>query len=195
MSATERRKQYKKNIVYVMGDGCAICGYNKSTRALECHHIIPEDKSFGISQKTYYAWSKLENELKKCILVCSNCHCEIEDGLLEVTNLTSSFNQERFNEIAQQIQDKKDKKKCIECGAEITSKATRCIICDQKHRQVTSRPDREKFKELVWNNSFSELGRRFQVSDNAIKKWCDFYHLPRKRSEIKNFTYQEWKQL
>ena len=28
---------------------------------------------------------------------------EIEDGLLEVTNLISSFNQERFNEIAQQI--------------------------------------------------------------------------------------------
>ena len=128
MDATERRRIYKNNIVRTMGGCCACCGYNKSNRALELHHINPNEKNFGISSKTYLAWDKLENELKKCILVCSNCHAEIEDGLLTVSD--STFSQEIFNEISIEINQKKDKNKCIDCGIEISSGANRCLSCD-----------------------------------------------------------------
>jgi hypothetical protein len=33
------------------------------------------------------------------------------------------------------------------------------------------------------------------VTDNAVRKWCDKYKLPRKVSEIKNYTDEEWEKI
>jgi hypothetical protein len=50
------KRCYSKTIIKnrkIMDDlklnGCAICGYNKSNRALEFHHINHEDKKFPIT--------------------------------------------------------------------------------------------------------------------------------------------------
>lgn len=32
----------------------------------------------------------------------------------------------------------------------------------------------------------------YGVSDNAIRKWCDAEKLPRKKTEINNYTDEEW---
>ena len=41
------------------------------------------------------------------------------------------------------------------------------------------------------------LGRHepLGVSDNAIRKWCDSYNLPRKVSDIKKYTNEEWNEI
>ena len=66
-----------------MGGGCRFCNYNKSIRALHFHHIDPALKEFAISQRIR-SWDAVVEELKKCVLVCSNCHAEIHDGLIIV---------------------------------------------------------------------------------------------------------------
>lgn len=65
--------------------GCSICGYNKCTAVLEFHHINPSEKSFTIS-KAYssYSLDEILKELKKCILVCANCHKEIHAGIIKI---------------------------------------------------------------------------------------------------------------
>lgn len=191
MTSTERRRFYKQNIVDVMGGSCVCCGYNKCNRALQLHHIKPEEKNFGVSDKSYYAWAKLENELKKCVLVCSNCHMEIEDGLLEIP-LSSSFNQDRFNFYLNSIEKKKIGNTCIDCGKAIDDKATRCIECSNKYRQIVSRPSREELKILIRTTPFTKIGLQYGVSDNAIRKWCDCYNLPRKPTEIKKISDKDW---
>jgi uncharacterized protein YjcR len=45
---------------------------------------------------------------------------------------------------------------------------------------------------LIRITPFTKIGEKFGVSDNAIRKWCDKYNLPRKSSEIKAFTDEEW---
>ena len=64
-------------------NGCAICGYNKCDRALHFHHVNPEDKKF---QVTHSALTKnsLIDEINKCILLCANCHIEIEQLKWEI---------------------------------------------------------------------------------------------------------------
>ncbi|MDC3368045.1 HNH endonuclease [bacterium] len=57
--------------------GCQICGYKKSLSALEFHHL--HSKKRVISRMSGYSRSTLKDEIKKCILVCSNCHSEIHD--------------------------------------------------------------------------------------------------------------------
>ena len=66
---------------------CAICGYNKFHGCLEWHHL---DKSVKLFQLSGYASSRsdkeIEDEKKKCIVLCCNCHQEIHRGYKETIN-------------------------------------------------------------------------------------------------------------
>ena len=85
----------KLRAVYYKGGKCQLCGYNKSIRALQFHHIDPNEKDFGISGGTK-SFEKMKPELDKCILVCSNCHCEIHDGIREIPNNIEIIKNEDF---------------------------------------------------------------------------------------------------
>lgn len=53
------------------------CGYDKCPAALEFHHLDPSKKSFTIGdEKTHKSQKYIEKEIKKCILICANCHAE-----------------------------------------------------------------------------------------------------------------------
>lgn len=81
-----RRDKIKEMAVQYKGGKCYICGYNKYLGALEFHHLNPNEKDFGISNKGYTrSFEKVKEELDKCILVCSNCHKEIHAGLINVS--------------------------------------------------------------------------------------------------------------
>ena len=76
-----RRHTVKEKAVAYKGGKCVKCDYNKCISALEFHHP-DKNKEFGIGAKGYTrSWEKLKLELDKCILVCSNCHKEIEEEL------------------------------------------------------------------------------------------------------------------
>lgn len=78
----KRRKELKLLAVKYKGGKCEKCDYSKCLRALEFHH---EDgtKEFGISRGGHTrSWEKLKKELDKCVLLCSNCHAEEHDRLL-----------------------------------------------------------------------------------------------------------------
>jgi hypothetical protein len=42
---------------------------------------------------------------------------------------------------------------------------------------------------------FTQIGKKFGVTDNAIRKWCKSMGLPSKSSEIKAMTDEEWQQV
>jgi len=65
-------RKYKESV------GCKICGYKKCGAALDYHHRDKDKKERRITCKMWYANTKtIRDELKKCDLVCSNCHDEI----------------------------------------------------------------------------------------------------------------------
>lgn len=67
------------------GGQCEICAYKKCSRALPFHHIDPKTKIFGISDKGLTrSWSKIQEEIEKCILLCANCHMEIHEGITQL---------------------------------------------------------------------------------------------------------------
>lgn len=88
---------------------------------------------------------------------------------------------------------KKKEYYCIDCGKNITKGATRCVECSKKEQlKKSKRPTREVLKNLIRSQPFTAIGKHFGVSDNAVRKWCDFYNLPRKSGEIKKITDEEW---
>ena len=60
-----------------------------------------------------------------------------------------------------------------------------CQECRSKER-VKNIPEKEELEKLIFNIPFTEIGRKFGVSDNAVRKWCKKYQLPNKAKDIKN---------
>lgn len=103
MSKKERisihwRRRSKIKTVAAMGGKCQNpkCGYNKCVDALELHHIDPSKKefSFGNVRVSPYNLGKLLPELKKCLLLCANCHREYHAGLLDLSGIQTSINEQ-----------------------------------------------------------------------------------------------------
>ena len=88
------RNNVKLRIVEAMGGCCQICGYNRCEKALELHHIEPDKKelSFGAIRANPQSWIKIVDELRKCILLCSNCHKEFHAGIIELPLEYQTFN-------------------------------------------------------------------------------------------------------
>lgn len=82
-SVIDWRKRSKIRLIEYKGGKCEICGYNKSINALHFHHRNSQEKDFQIGS-TSYSFERLKKESDKCIMVCSNCHCEIHEGLISI---------------------------------------------------------------------------------------------------------------
>ena len=65
---------------YKLKRGCFVCGYKKDACALDAHHTDPKKKKFNIStnrKNSYVQFKPVKKELKKCLILCANCHREI----------------------------------------------------------------------------------------------------------------------
>jgi hypothetical protein len=83
----------KKKIVAALGGKCRVCGYDKCHQALHAHHIDPTKKEFGFGafRASPKSWERAIVELKKCILLCGNCHAEFHDGMIDLTGIELIF--------------------------------------------------------------------------------------------------------
>ena len=59
---------------------CVRCGYDRSIAALDMHHLDPTHKEFAIYSRWSISVDRLKDEVKKCIVLCSNCHRELHAG-------------------------------------------------------------------------------------------------------------------
>jgi len=57
--------------------GCTVCGYKEHWASLDFHHRNPKTKLFTISQGKNIAKKKILQEIKKCDILCANCHRRI----------------------------------------------------------------------------------------------------------------------
>lgn len=99
------------------------------------------------------------------------------------------------------VDNSNPKKYCIDCGKKILSVSQRCKECEQKRRKeeleifYLSKPSREELKEKVRKMSFCAIAKEFNVTDNAVRRWCDHYNLPRRKMDIEKISDFEWSQI
>lgn len=119
--------------------------------------------------------NKNNNNLENLCLLCSNCH-----------SLTDNFRGKKNKK-----KNKKERKKkakfygiCF-CGKPLKRRNKFCSYkCSRFHTRKVPRPTREELLILLKQNSYCEVGRRFGVSDHAIRKWLKAFEIEQK--EIKD---------
>ena len=80
-----RRSRIKRILVEEAGGGCIACGYDRFVGALSFHHLDPGQKRFGIAAGGLTrSLAASRAEASKCVLLCHNCHAEVEAGILDV---------------------------------------------------------------------------------------------------------------
>lgn len=175
---TQKKRWTDRKIeaVKLLGGKCCKCGYNKNYAALDFHHVNPKEKEFDWKKCRQLPWNKLIEELKKCICVCRNCHAEIHnpqalmEGLLEGLSSTAnnSLNRECIKETGL----------CPVCKEEKLFGTKYCSKhCASMARRIVKRPNKDKLKELINEFPIVKIGKLFNVSDNAVRKWMKFYDM------------------
>jgi hypothetical protein len=162
----KRRKLLKQKAVAYKGGCCVKCGYDRCISALEFHHLDPAQKEFTIAINAQTrSWQTLVNELDKCILVCCRCHREIHHDLLNKVPVIEKVVY-------------KENKNCLCCGNEftVTTINKEQQYCSQKcykfsSRKVKERPSKEQLLDELKNSSYVQVGKKYGVSDNAIRRW------------------------
>lgn len=189
------RQKRKLDLIKVLGGKCQICGFDLFPSALEFHHENPEEKEYSLSNRTLTLEQDLK-EIKKCFLLCANCHRGVHNNYYQ-----NPKNHIFIEEIAQKLIQEKEElaikhyKYCKDCGKEIDSGAIRCQKCAAIAQRKAVRPNREELKDMIRELPFTQIGKGFGVSDNAVRKWCINVGLPSKRTDIKAISDEDWKNI
>lgn len=66
---------------------------------------------------------------------------------------------------------------CLDCHKEISKTSLRCQSCAgiELKKDISKRPDKETLIKDITLMSMVKVGKKYGVSDNAVKKWCKFY--------------------
>jgi transposase len=79
------RRKLKATLVAEAGGSCVLCRYDRNLRALQFHHRDPSLKRIDVSGRgVTYSIDTLRAEAEKCVLLCGNCHVEVEAGTAEL---------------------------------------------------------------------------------------------------------------
>ena len=171
-SHTLKLKLYRDGLKERKCELCGISQWQGVDLPLELHH----------KDGDHY-----NNNLDNLIILCPNCH-SIQEG-------NSGKAVKSKEEIAKLAKEARRTAICAVCGKSITKNSTYCPECYARESRVVERPSREELKNLIRTTSFLQIGKSYKVSDNAVRKWCDSYGLPRKSSEIKSYSDEEWEKL
>jgi len=84
-AVSRRRRRVKEILIAEGGGACRLCGYSGYAGALQFHHLDPSIKEFSVSKEGgTLSLARTRSEASKCVLLCANCHAEVEAGLKEV---------------------------------------------------------------------------------------------------------------
>lgn len=163
------RSKVKEKAIKFLGGKCCKCGYDKCFDALDFHHMNSDNKTDTISNmlKNPRKINLIIEEVKKCVLLCSNCHRELHCNLWKITDIKIPNFDETVNFYSL---PRKKEFKCKTCG-KLTYNTNYCSRqCTGKFRNKINWPEIKKLKIMLSENSINESARILGVDSISIKK-------------------------
>lgn len=188
------KKRFKRNrikAIVFLGGKCNRCNYKENYSALDFHHLDPNQKDIKWVYFKSRSWEKIVEEISKCVLLCSRCHREVHNDndsqpsivydIDKSYEIKIKFLQERFKHDfkflpqSQYPTKPNSENNFCDCGAEICKTSQFCINCRGLNNRKVKRPSKEELEKLIWEKPIIHLAKDYDVSDNAIRKWCKKY--------------------
>lgn len=123
------------------------------------------------------------NQLDNIQILCPNCHADTPNyrGNNRSDKTTPKImremypelfeKKERFIKVVKVNQESVKEDKFCECGKKIDKRSKTCEVCYQLKNRKVGRPEKETLLKDVETLGYSATGRKYGVSDNAIRKW------------------------
>jgi len=125
----------------------------------------PNAKQNGmVAEHVYVLSKKIGRPLRKgeqCHHLDGNKLNNKEDNL-QLTTLMQHYYMHR---------ERKDARPCHQCGKDTKNLKYCSVQCSQIGQQRVERPTPEILLKMVEEEGYCAVGRRFNVSDNSIRKW------------------------
>lgn len=122
-----------------------------------------------------------DNRLSNLRILCPNCHSQTKTYAGKRNKIPS--------ETRLKLQKERWDNHCVECDKLIDMKATRCKSCQITKRNAEKRdfilPTKEELYKFLKESNFLRVGKKYGVTDNAVRKWCKKYELPTNSSYYK----------
>jgi hypothetical protein len=165
------KTNFKEIVIEAMGGSCVMCNYNTCKSSLILHHIDPNQKDFRLGDivPSSKNWGNIVAELKKCALLCANCHSELHAGFSTLPQLYARFNEYFADyESLSKLLSKEDIQ-CA-CGKPKTLKAEYCSnTCLFKNLTPIDWDSIDLIKELE-TRSYSDVARQLNCHPNTVKR-------------------------
>lgn len=79
-----RRARVRAMLIAEAGGCCVLCGYDAHPSALQFHHVDRATKTFNLRDGTTRSLARMRDEARKCVLLCANCHAQVEAGAADL---------------------------------------------------------------------------------------------------------------
>ncbi len=121
---------------------------------------------------------------KPLVLVLDHINGTRDDNRLEnLRLLCPNCNSQQFTFAGRS--NKKPPRKCKKCNGEVSrqSKSGMCHHCFQSEIEYKykckckDRPSKKDLVKMIQTTSWCAIGRKYDVSDNAVRKWARKYNL------------------
>lgn len=109
----------------------------------------------------------------------------------EIEEYKINKNKIKNQEVKKIKTNKSPKDLCPYCGNLKNKKSRMCIECSKKKRRINI-PQKEVLKNLIRIESFTAIGKKYNVNGNTIKKWCKHYNLPSHKKFINSISNEDW---
>lgn len=87
------RDNRRRLALEAFGNKCGCCGYNE-TSILQFHHLVArKGKPTTGYIIAHYSWKRVVTELRKCVLLCPNCHSEVHLGIRHILKSIQRFDE------------------------------------------------------------------------------------------------------
>lgn len=145
-----KHKLFEENIKEKRCEMCNLTEWNSIEMPLELHHIDG---------------NKYNNNISNLQILCPNCHAQTLNN-----SGKSTHKQVIYNNV-----EKQSKTNHCTCGKQIKRKSKMCEDCFKKSLRKVQRPTYEQLLKEVSESNYLQIGKKYGVSDNAIRKWIKQY--------------------
>lgn len=198
----------RKRAVEALGGKCINCGIKFNNPSLFDFHHMKGTKEFTIGQVNITSpkkWLTIRDELKKCCLLCPNCHRGYHYGEINIEFKNQYFNEDYYDweitdyKLCEITEDFKIQNKCKNikrynreeyiCPICLGPKSFgsdlchRCLI-ESKRKKI---PSREDLINLIKDFPINKAAKKYNISDTAFRNWLEYRELPSHKKEIDAF--------